>query len=229
MNRPNGPESKEQLEPLVRMVEQEVHRLTSRLPANAYERDELISCALMGLCEARARFRAECGVPLTAFARIRVRGALLDAMRGPLGLVKRRHYEHLRGMEDSVGGGLQSNVRALKYAAMDSYLSNRDTPTPEEQVLSDESARLVRVALGKLDYQERALLQDLFGFTGNEMSGEQLAQRDGCHRSSICRQKKRALAKLRHFLDESVHRESDCRRPSVARTLRSRRPSRRFR
>lgn len=211
------------------MVEQEVNRLTSRLPASAYERDELISCALMGLCEARARFRAECGVPLTAFARIRVRGALLDAMRGPLGLVKRRHYEYLRDTAESLGGGLESNVRALKYAAMEAYLSNRDSPNPEQQVLDHESTQLVRVALGLLEDQERSLLQDLFGFSGVEVSGEELAQRNGCHRSSICRQKKRALAKLRSLFNDSLNRDGDMRRPAAGRALALRTPSRRLR
>lgn len=211
------------------MVEQEVHRLTSRLPAHAYERDELIGCALMGLCEARARFRAECGVPLTAYARIRVRGALLDAMRGPLGLVKRRHYDRLRETAEHRGGSLASNIRALKHAAMESYLSNQDSPTPEQQVLDNEATRIVRVALGMLEHGERALLMDLFGFAGVELSGEQLAQRNGCHRSSICRQKKRALSKLRTLIDDSLSSKESARRPALGRAITFKNTSRRSR
>ena len=59
----------------------------------------------------------------------------------PLGLVKRRHYDRLRETAERRGGSLASNIRALKHAAMESYLSNQDSPTPEQQVLDNEATR----------------------------------------------------------------------------------------
>ena len=55
-------------------------RLAQRLPAQ-FELDDLISVGIMGLMDAAGRYRASTGVPFDAFARRRIRGAMLDALR----------------------------------------------------------------------------------------------------------------------------------------------------
>lgn len=55
-------------------------RLAQRLPAQV-ELDDLISVGTMGLIDAAERYRPSTGVPFEAFARRRVRGAMLDALR----------------------------------------------------------------------------------------------------------------------------------------------------
>ena len=63
--------------PLVRVLAQ---RLAHRLPPEV-ELNELISVGVLGLVEAANRYQPALGVPFDAFARRRVHGAMLDALR----------------------------------------------------------------------------------------------------------------------------------------------------
>jgi RNA polymerase sigma factor for flagellar operon FliA len=56
------------------------HRLAQRLPAQV-EMNELISVGVVGLIDAADRYKPAMGVPFDAFARRRVQGAMLDALR----------------------------------------------------------------------------------------------------------------------------------------------------
>jgi RNA polymerase sigma factor for flagellar operon FliA len=64
----------------VGIVKTVAHRLMQRLPAQV-DVDDLISAGLVGLIDAAGRYRASTGVPFDAFARRRVHGAMLDALR----------------------------------------------------------------------------------------------------------------------------------------------------
>lgn len=56
------------------------HRLARRLPPQV-ELSDLIGVGLIGLIEAAQRYRPSMGVPFDAFARRRLQGAMLDALR----------------------------------------------------------------------------------------------------------------------------------------------------
>ena len=62
---------------LVRSLAGQVGR---RLPSHV-ERSELVSVGLMGLLDAAERYQPALGVPFDAFARRRIHGAILDALR----------------------------------------------------------------------------------------------------------------------------------------------------
>src|SRR5690606_19582403 len=64
----------------VSLVKVLAQRLAHRLPREV-EIGELISVGVMGLVEAANRYRPSLGVPFDAFARRRVHGAMLDALR----------------------------------------------------------------------------------------------------------------------------------------------------
>jgi RNA polymerase sigma factor FliA len=63
------------------LVKATAHRLAQRLPPQV-EVSELISVGVLGLIDAAGRYRPSTGVPFDAFARRRVHGAMLDALRG---------------------------------------------------------------------------------------------------------------------------------------------------
>lgn len=63
-------------EPLVRKVAGSIHIHTGRTP-----REDLLQAGRLGLCEAALRWSASRGVPFGAFARQRIKGAIVDAMR----------------------------------------------------------------------------------------------------------------------------------------------------
>jgi len=62
------------------MVESVARQIHARLPSSVVL-DDLVSVGTLGLIESIDRFDASRGVPFEAFARHRVRGAILDALR----------------------------------------------------------------------------------------------------------------------------------------------------
>ena len=68
----------EQYSPLVRRL---AHQMIARLPANV-EIDDLIQVGMIGLHDALGRFDAGQGVQFETFATQRIRGAMLDELRG---------------------------------------------------------------------------------------------------------------------------------------------------
>jgi len=64
----------------VGLVKALAHRLAQRLPSQV-ELSDLISVGVIGLIEAAQRYRPSMGVPFDAFARRRLQGAMLDALR----------------------------------------------------------------------------------------------------------------------------------------------------
>ncbi len=62
------------------MVEAVARSIHSRLPPSV-QLDDLVSVGVLGLMESLDRYDASRGVPLETFARHRVRGAILDALR----------------------------------------------------------------------------------------------------------------------------------------------------
>lgn len=67
-----------QYSPLVRRL---AHQMIAKLPANV-EVNDLIQVGLIGLNDALSRFDAEQGVQFETFATQRIRGAMLDELRG---------------------------------------------------------------------------------------------------------------------------------------------------
>ena len=62
------------------LVKTLAQRLAQRLPSHV-EMNDLVSVGVLGLIDAATRYRAALGVPFNAFARRRVHGAMLDALR----------------------------------------------------------------------------------------------------------------------------------------------------
>ena len=67
-----------QYSPLVRRL---AHQMIAKLPANV-ELDDLIQVGMIGLSDALTRFDAAQGVQFETFATQRIRGAMLDELRG---------------------------------------------------------------------------------------------------------------------------------------------------
>ena len=85
----------------VGLVKALAHRLRRRLPAQV-EVSELVSVGVLGLIEAATRYQPSLGVPFDAFARQRIHGAMLDALRS-LDTVPRSVRRLQRQAEDAIG------------------------------------------------------------------------------------------------------------------------------
>ena len=82
------------------LVKAMAHRLARRLPSQV-EVGDLVSVGLLGLLDAAGRYEPSLGVPFDAFARRRVHGAMLDALRG-LDWAPRSHRRLQRRLVDTV-------------------------------------------------------------------------------------------------------------------------------
>src|SRR3954464_7768599 len=83
--------------PLVRRL---AHQMIAKLPANV-ELDDLIQVGMIGLNAALGRFDATQGVRFETFATQRIRGAMLDELRGG-DWMSRGDRRHQRSIEAAV-------------------------------------------------------------------------------------------------------------------------------
>lgn len=132
------------------LVDRIARKLWRRLGA-WLELEELLSAGREGLFDAARRFQRERGAPFSAYASVRIRGAMLDSARRMAGL-PRRTYE-----------------RALNSAALD-----EGTPEPTSctrlqawREHSDEAAARVRFATSSLASTVR-LLDESRSAAGNQ-------------------------------------------------------------
>lgn len=86
-----------QYSPLVRRL---ARQLAARVPANV-EIDDLVQVGMIGLADALNRFDAGQGVGFETFAVQRIRGAMLDELRGD-DWMGRRYRHHQRSIESAV-------------------------------------------------------------------------------------------------------------------------------
>ncbi len=93
--------------PLVRRL---AHQMIAKLPANV-ELDDLIQVGMIGLSDALSRFDAAQGVQFETFATQRIRGAMLDELRGNDWLSRGTRRQQ-REIEDAVHRAEQRLGRA---------------------------------------------------------------------------------------------------------------------
>jgi RNA polymerase sigma factor FliA len=94
-----------------------VNRL--RIAGNAFERGDLVSIGMVGLLEATKRYRPCAGVPFRAFAEVRIKGALLDALRVTdwVGRTIRNRLRQLRATEQRLSQTLGRSPNSAELAA----------------------------------------------------------------------------------------------------------------
>jgi RNA polymerase sigma factor for flagellar operon FliA len=96
-----------QYSPLVRRL---AHQMIAKLPANV-ELDDLVQVGMIGLTDALQRFDVAQGVQFETFATQRIRGAMLDELRGN-DWMSRGDRRHQRNIESAVHALEQRHGRA---------------------------------------------------------------------------------------------------------------------
>lgn len=87
--------------PLVRSV---VRRMPVSAPAGVFDFEDLVSYGIIGLVNAAARYDGDRGTPFASYAAIRIRGAVMDALReaDPLSRQSRQRARHLNVIESNL-------------------------------------------------------------------------------------------------------------------------------
>jgi RNA polymerase sigma factor for flagellar operon FliA len=140
--------------PMVRRV---AAQLIARLPANV-EMDDLVQAGMIGLFDALSRYQSDQGAQFETFAMQRVRGAMLDELRGADWLprsVRRNHRGieaairrleqrlHRSPSEQEIAGELGlalEDYQAMLADSRSAQLVPLDDVDPEEGALAHEAA-----------------------------------------------------------------------------------------
>ena len=138
-----------QYSPLVRRL---AHQMIAKLPANV-EIDDLIQVGMIGLNDALCRFDPAQGVQFETFATQRIRGAMLDELRGS-DWMSRGDRRHQRTIEAAVHKLEQKLGRA---------------PT-ESEIAAEMGMKLTEYQelLGKVRGTQLVYLEDMSGDDGDE-------------------------------------------------------------
>jgi RNA polymerase sigma factor for flagellar operon FliA len=141
-----------QLKQYSSLVRRLAHQMIAKLPANV-ELDDLIQVGMIGLNDALGRFDANQGVQFETFATQRIRGAMLDELRGG-DWMSRGDRRHQRSIEAAVHKLEQKLQRA-----------------PSESEIADEMGMLLadyQELLGKVRGTQLFYLEDLSGDGGDD-------------------------------------------------------------
>jgi len=137
-----------QYSPLVRRL---AHQMIAKLPANV-EIDDLIQVGMIGLPDALSRFDAAQGVQFETFATQRIRGAMLDELRG----------------NDYLSRGTRKHQRSIESAV--SRLEQQLGRAPHESEIAKEmgiSLTEYQELLGKVRGTQLVYLEDMSGAEGD--------------------------------------------------------------
>jgi len=138
-----------QYSPLVRRL---AHQMIAKLPANV-EIDDLIQVGLIGLTDALSRFDIGQGVQFETFATQRIRGAMLDELRGGDWMSR-----GTRRQQREIGGAVRKLEQAYGRAPVESEIAK------EMGVSLGEYQEL----LGKVRGTQLVYLEDMSGDEGDE-------------------------------------------------------------
>ncbi|MEO3691277.1 RNA polymerase sigma factor FliA [Roseateles paludis] len=155
-----------QYSPLVRRL---AHQMVAKLPANV-EVDDLIQVGLIGLTDALSRFDAGQGVQFETFATQRIRGAMLDELRGG-DWMSRGARRQQREIEEAVR---RVEQRLGRPAAEAEIAAEMGLPLPDYQDL------LTKVRGTQLVY-----LEDMTGAEGDDDYLDRHVADDGANPMSL--------------------------------------------
>jgi RNA polymerase sigma factor for flagellar operon FliA len=138
-----------QYSPLVRRL---AHQMIAKLPANV-EIDDLIQVGMVGLSDALGRFDAAQGVQFETFATQRIRGAMLDELRG----------------NDYLSRGTRKQQRTIEAAVH--KLEQKLGRAPAESEIAREMGLALaeyQELLGKVRGTQLVYLEDMSGDDGDQ-------------------------------------------------------------
>jgi RNA polymerase sigma factor for flagellar operon FliA len=182
---------------LMPLVHQVVGAMLPRLPPNVL-RDDLVAAGTFGLLDAlRRQSASERGVEFLWYARVRVRGAILDELRAQDWLsrrARRRFAREERGAGAAVVGieDLPEDRRALADSL---------APTPETLVAARSEADALAKAVERLPARERNIITSHY-FDGVQLRA--IARDLGVSEPRVSQLHARAVARLREYLADAA-------------------------
>jgi RNA polymerase sigma factor for flagellar operon FliA len=191
--------SREAIETHLPLVHQMVRRFLRKLPSNVC-RDDLVSAGVFGLLDALRKNGGSDGPAFEWYARIRIRGAIVDALRQQDWLSRRARWAVSSG-EDRGGGAATAVVGLDDMGASEqaTAMVDEQAADPAEQAeANDTRARLER-AVAQLPDRER-LIVSMHYFDG--VLFKDIGALLGVSEPRVSQLHARAMAKLRTLLQD---------------------------
>jgi RNA polymerase sigma factor for flagellar operon FliA len=197
--------------PLVRYI---AARIASTIPASV-ELDDLIQTGTLGLIDAVRRYDASKGIPFPAYARYRIRGAILDALRS-LDWATRSQRTQRKAATNSAWNDDSAEARPVKVTFFslgpvvslssrresDDELPAPDVPCgenlhPDRMFEANEAKALVKKALDVLPERYRKVV--VMYYSG-DWSMRDIGRTLGVNESRVSQIHKAALDKMKRAL-----------------------------
>jgi RNA polymerase sigma factor for flagellar operon FliA len=144
--------SREELDLYMPLVRQVVARVLRKVPPNVL-REDLTSAGTFGLIDALRR-SADRGPAFEWYARVRIRGAVVDELRAQDWLTRRARCRVARAQADGTGGSAAVVGFDDLPEAQASAFADESTATPEEQVEQRLDRRILERAVMHLPERE---------------------------------------------------------------------------
>lgn len=154
--------------------------------------EDLISIGTLGLIKAIGTFHSDKGIKLATYASRCIENEILMYIR------KRSGQRCEVSMEEPLNTDWDGNELLLS-----DVLGSEEDGVAYELEREEERAA-VRRAVAALDPRERELIELRYGFTGDELTQKEVADRLGISQSYISRLEKRTLAHLREAIGGKI-------------------------
>ncbi|HYD55145.1 MAG TPA: sigma-70 family RNA polymerase sigma factor, partial [Gemmatimonadaceae bacterium] len=215
------------------LVGYHVNAMLGRVPASV-SRAELASAGALALVQAARAYDPATGVPFERYAAVRIRGAIVDELRGMDWLSRgaRRRARRLAEVSDELSAGLgrtpsrtelaaalgvgeddvdaargAAETRVLSMDAFEGGIANVVVDAalgPEQSVLADEQLTYLRAGVDSLPERLRHVVDQLFF---HDRPVAELAEEMGVTQSRISQLRTEALALLKDGINASLDPE----------------------
>ena len=185
-----GPVSSEELMTYMHLVRSAVARFTKRLPPSV-QRDDILSAGTIGLMDALTKHQGERGAQFEWYARVRIRGAIVDELRKQDWLSRRERARAADPGSDSIAPTFVG-IDDVREAAL---------PVQAHDDLAERHAEQVTLWHGveRLPTRERTIVQLHYG---SGVQFKELAKALGVSVPRISQLHARALLMLREILHD---------------------------
>lgn len=203
------------------LVKRIAYHLAGRLPASV-EVDDLIQAGMLGLLEAAANFSSDRGASFETFAGIRIRGAMLDALRkldwAPRSVHRRARdlAEAVRSLENELGReardteiaarmqvsleeyhAILQDAASCRIALLDEVTAGRAVDPaqgPLGETVDDGFRKALAAAIGDLPEREKMVMSMYYD---DELNLKEIGLVLGVTESRVCQLHGQALVRLR--------------------------------
>jgi RNA polymerase sigma factor for flagellar operon FliA len=193
---PPGPVKASDVQDYMPLVRQIVARFLRRLPPNVL-RDDLIPAGTYGLIDSLRKNGNDRGPTFEWYARVRIRGAILDELRAQDWLTRRARSRVTAQADD--GRAPLSGIVSMDdlSEASRNALCDESTPSPLEAAEESAERAVLARAIDQLLHRER-LIVTLHYFQGVQLKA--IAAQLGVSEPRVSQLHSRAMAKLRATL-----------------------------